>query len=201
MNENTISTFLGGVVIVLIAGLIFNYFRTTNLKTWQGMLLDQQQTASTEQKPIVVDSVNTMDTYKVVKGDDLWHISEKFYKSGYNYVDIMKENKIGRDGKIYQGMELRIPRVEAKKLTVIEPKIAETKNTPVESGVKVNTSANTIEVGEYTTIKGDSLWSISVRAYADGYQWTKIYWANKKVLNNPDVIYSGVKLVIPKLSK
>ena len=35
LNENTISTVMGGIVVVVIAGMIFNYFRTANLKSWQ----------------------------------------------------------------------------------------------------------------------------------------------------------------------
>jgi nucleoid-associated protein YgaU len=198
MNENTISTMMGGVVIVVIAGLIFNYFRTANLKTWQGMLLDQQETASTE-KVDGSENDKLVATYKVVKGDDLWHISEKFYRSGYNYIDIMKENKITGKGVITAGMELRIPKVEAKKITVKESTntvavVDKNGNVAAKTG-----SAETIETGEYTTQKGDTYWNIAVRAYGDGFKWTKIYWANKKVFANPDLIYTNVKILIPML--
>jgi len=197
LNENTISTLMGAVVIVVIAGLIFNYFRTANLKTWQGILLNEQETASTDNKD---ESSNDklIATYKVVKGDDLWHISEKYYKSGYNYVDIMSENKISGKGVITPGMELRIPKVEAKKITVLELK----KDIALsEKGDVVKGDSSAIEVGEYTTQKGDSYWKIAVRAYGDGYKWTKIYWANKKLFANPDLIFSGVKITIPKLEQ
>ena len=95
MNENTISTVMGGVVVLVIVGLIFNYFRTTNLKTWQGLLNGDGAETSNEDKKLD-DSI--IGTYKVQKGDDLWHIAEKYYKSGYNYVDIIKENKLKDDG-------------------------------------------------------------------------------------------------------
>ncbi|KKT40455.1 hypothetical protein A3K29_03590 [Candidatus Collierbacteria bacterium RIFOXYB2_FULL_46_14] len=201
MNENTISTLMGAVVIVVIAGLIFNYFRTANLKTWQGILLNEQQPATTDKKDETA-SDKLIATYKVVKGDDLWHISEKYYKSGYNYVDVMKENKITGKGVITPGMELRIPKVEPKKITIIEIKkdiAISDKGDVVKSDVKV--SNKPIEVGEYTTQKGDSYWKLAVRAYGDGFKWTKIYWANKKIFANPDLIYSGVKITIPALEK
>ena len=197
LNENTISTLMGAVVIVVIAGLIFNYFRTANLKTWQGVLLNEQETATTD---IGEEGSNNklIATYKVVKGDDLWHISEKYYKSGYNYVDIMSENKISGKGVITAGMELRIPKVEPKKITVLELKkeIALSDKGDV---VKSNSSA--IEVGEYMTQAGDSYWKIAVRAYGDGYKWTKIYWANKRLFADPDMIFTGVKITIPVLEK
>src|SRR3989344_510223 len=197
MNENAISTLMGAVVIVVIAGLIFNYFRTANLKTWQGMLLNDQEAATSEKKPEGNDE-KLIATYKVARGDDLWHISEKYYKSGYNYVDIMKENKITGKGVITAGQELRIPKVEPRNITVLELKkeIALSDKGDV---VKSNSSA--IEVGEYMTQAGDSYWKIAVRAYGDGYKWTKIYWANKRLFADPDMIFTGVKITIPVLEK
>lgn len=188
LNENTISTVMGGIVVVVIAGLIFNYFRTTNLKSWQGTLLTEQEaakTVNTEQNDKLIA------TYKVVKGDDLWHIAEKFYRSGYNYVDIMKENNIKNGSIIVPDQEIRIPKVDAKKITVIETNAAVVKAE----------AKPLIAVGEYTTQKGDSYWTIAVRAYGDGYQWPKIYQANKKIFGNPDLIFSNVKITIPVLTK
>jgi len=199
MNENTISTLMGAVVIVVIAGLIFNYFRTANLKTWQGILLNDEQAATTE-KIDESTSDKIIATYKVVKGDDLWHISEKYYKSGYNYVDIMSENKISGKGVITPGMDLRIPKVEPKKITVVVIKTDITisdKGDVVKPVVKATEAP--IEAGEYTTQNGDSYWKLAVRAYGDGFKWTKIYWANKKIFANPDLIYTGVKITIPAL--
>ena len=190
LNENTISTLMGGVVVVVIAGLIFNYFRTTNLKSWQGTLLDDKEAATSVKNE---GSENLIATYKVVKGDDLWHIAEKYYRSGYNFVDIMKENKLSNGGVIVPDQELKIPKVEIKKITVAEDKKIVENN--------VEKQALTISSGEYTTQKGDSYWKIAVRAYGDGYQWTKIYQANKKIFGNPNLIYSNVKITIPALSK
>ena len=188
LNENTISTVMGGIVVVVIAGLIFNYFRTTNLKSWRGTLLSEQEAATT-----LKNDDKLIATYKVVRGDDLWHIAEKFYRSGYNYVDIMNENKITGKGVIVAGQELRIPKVEAKKITVVEEK---------ELVVKAeDKSVTSIAIGDYTIQKGDSYWDIAVRAYGDGFQWTKIYWANKAIFGNPDLIFTGTKIIIPALAK
>ena len=179
---------------------MFNYFRTANLNTWQGILLNEDKPATDTITESVDKKVQDVVTYKVVKGDDLWHISEKYYGSGYNYVDIIKENKLDKLGKIEVGMELRIPKAEPKKLTVLETKKSpelEIKN----DQVLVKKNNNTIETGMYLTQKGDSYWSIAVRAYGDGFKWTKIYWENRKVFANPDVIFANTKIVIPKLEK
>ena len=208
MNENSISTIMGGFVILIIAGLIFNYFRTTNLKTWQGLLLNQDQAATTSVENQGDKDKSIPSTYKVKKGDDLWHISENFYKSGYNYVDIMKANKIASDGIIYEGMELVLPNVESKKITVAGKKteiIAPSEEKKIDAdketvaSVKKSETKTTIEAGEYTTKRGDTYWNIALRAYGDGYAWTKIYEANKKIFGHPDVINADVKIVIPSL--
>ena len=67
------------------------------------------------------------------------------------------------------------------------------------SKVLAAATGGTLESGVYTTKKGDTLWNISVRAYGDGFKWTKIYWENRKVIGNPDVIFADVKITIPVL--
>ena len=93
MNEDKFSTLLGIVVVALVGVMMFNYFKSANLSMWKGSIFDNgATTTSTEEKADAADQ--KVDTYKVVKGDDLWHISERHYKSGYNYVDIIKEKKL-----------------------------------------------------------------------------------------------------------
>jgi len=56
-----------------------------------------------------------------------------------------------------------------------------------------------INATSYETQKGDYLWDISVRAYGDGYQWVKIYEANKdKIGMNPNLLEKAVVLDIPR---
>ena len=53
---------------------------------------------------------------------------------------------------------------------------------------------------DYTVVSGDSLWTISQKAYGSGYNWTAVYAANKEVLDaHPNLLYVGTKLVLPKL--
>ncbi len=187
INENLISTIMGGVVVVVMAAMIFNYFKTFNKN---GQITDESAVNLSEEEVL---SKELPTTYKVIKGDDLWHISERFYNSGYNYVDIAKANKLVNASLIETDQELVIPKVEAKKVTVVR---AETKKT-IEP--KTQTAKISIEGAKYTTIKGDYLWSIAVRAYGDGYAWTKIYTANKaKIGNNPSWLFTGVELALPR---
>jgi nucleoid-associated protein YgaU len=53
--------------------------------------------------------------------------------------------------------------------------------------------------GEYTVKEGDSLWEISKQAYGSGYEWTKVYEANKETVDNPNLLAIGSNLNLPKL--
>jgi nucleoid-associated protein YgaU len=50
----------------------------------------------------------------------------------------------------------------------------------------------------YTVKAGDCLWNISQVLYNDPYKWTNIYQANQDKINNPDLIYPGQELIIPR---
>ncbi len=58
---------------------------------------------------------------------------------------------------------------------------------PVESAVEA-----------YTVQPGDSLWSISQKFYGTGRKWNSIYEANRTMIKNPNLIFTGQKLTIPK---
>jgi nucleoid-associated protein YgaU len=50
----------------------------------------------------------------------------------------------------------------------------------------------------YTVKSGDSLSKIAKALLGDGNKWPKIFEANKEVIKNPDLIYPGQQLRIPK---
>jgi nucleoid-associated protein YgaU len=51
----------------------------------------------------------------------------------------------------------------------------------------------------YTVVKGDSLSRIAKREYGDASKWRTIYEANKDLIKNPDLIYPGQVLKIPRI--
>jgi nucleoid-associated protein YgaU len=57
------------------------------------------------------------------------------------------------------------------------------------------------ETEYYTVVKGDSLSKIAKKYYANANKWPALFEANKEVIKNPDLIYPGQKLRIPKLVK
>src|SRR3989338_7374283 len=194
INEGLISSVMGGVVVVIMAVMIFNYLKSINKS---GTITDEPATDTAEQLSKALPA-----TYKVNKCDDLWHISEKYYNSGYNYVDIIKTNKLASSGVIHEGNELTIPKVEVRLTPKMKAELAAKEKAAKEKvavKTEVKTGKVTIEGAKYITVKGDYLWSIAVRAYGDGYAWIKIYNANQKVIgNDSSLLYTGVELTLPR---
>ena len=182
-SESTISLALG-ILVVLVAGFfLFKYFKKLATKPNESQVNEgATETQEEKQAGETGEEQKTLPTkYIVQKGDNLWKISLKFYGSGYNWVDISRQNNLKNPGLIEEGEELQIPNVPAKK-----PVLAKT-NQEVNQPITGNS---------YTVVKGDNLWNISVRAYQDGYKWTEIAKANRLV--NPGLIHPGNQLVIPR---
>lgn len=178
LNESTISFVLGILVVAVVGVLIFNYFKGVGkTKTENNIAVNETSEVKLvqEEGKFVPEGLPT--TYKVQAGDNLWKIAEKFYTSGYNWVDIAKENKLANANRLLVGQELTLPKTEVKK-----------------PAGKIIESAVTGD--QYIIVKGDSLWTIAVRAYQDGYQWVKI--ARENNLSNPNIIHPGNSLIIPR---
>lgn len=115
LNENNISMLLGAAVIVVVGFLIVNYFK--NLEN--GTTLPAGSTTSEEAR------ITLPTKHTVAEGESLWSIAEKYYRSGYNWVDIQKENNLTNASVISNGQELIIPDVAAKTATTTEePEVA-----------------------------------------------------------------------------
>jgi nucleoid-associated protein YgaU len=60
------------------------------------------------------------------------------------------------------------------------------------------TDAAESDAETYTVQSGDTLWKISEQVYGNGSKYMKIFEANTDQLENPDRIFPGQKLLIPK---
>lgn len=167
LNEESISMVLGVVVIVIVGILVVNYFRDKNTGK------------------ITENSIQTIaeKVHTVTKGETLWSIAEDSYGSGYNWVDIKSANNLKTEN-IEVGQQLTIPDVSPKQPT--STKQIET----------VTQTVSSVTGNTYIVVHGDCLWKIAVRAYGDGYQWTKIAKTNK--LANPNIIHAGNVLILPR---
>jgi len=181
LSEQNISMVLGALVVIVIGVLIFNYFRGVGTEvTPEETPVPGEIQLIEEEGKLVPEGLPK--THTVQAGEHLWMIAETYYGSGYNWVDIARENNLTNPNRLLVGQELSIPKSE-----VIEP---------VE--LPLAGMGEAIAEDQYTVEESDNLWEIAVRAYGDGYQWTQIWQANENLVKNPDIIHPGEVLSIPR---
>jgi nucleoid-associated protein YgaU len=170
--DSYISLILGLAVVLLIGALAYNF---STRKPAAEITKTATQTAT---ESAVMTDLPTSHTVKA--GETLWTIAETYYKSGYNWVDIQKANSIANPDDITVGQNLTIPKAEV--ISVGQISAASTENT----GPKDT---------KYTVVKGDSLWTIAVNEYGNGFKWNDIAKANN--LTDPNIIHPGDIFVLP----
>lgn len=176
LNEGNISMVLGILVIIVTGILVVNYFKTIKTSNLFKTAGDGANTSTV-----------ATGKHTVAKGESLWKIAESYYGDGYKWTDIATANNLENPNSIETGQELTLPDVKTEVSVKPEVKTEDTKDTQAPGSITGAT---------YEVVKGDTIWSIAVRAYGDGYQWVKIAHENK--LLNPNVIHPGNLLALPR---
>lgn len=70
--------------------------------------------------------------------------------------------------------------------------------TRVKKARRAENSPAPAQNGSYTVRDGDCLWNIAKALYDDGSRYTELYEANRDKIQNPNLIYTGQVLTIPK---
>lgn len=179
-NDSNISLIIGLVIIVIVGLFIINNYDSTK----DGEIIPSIGTES---------ELGLGERHIVKKGEDLWKIALNYYESGYDWIKIAEANKIKAPYSIETGQELIIPAIEKATPVPEKEEISPTAKPTEVAPISVETS---IGSDKYTVIKGDSLWSIALRSYGDGYKWVNIAKAND--LKNPGLIHPGNEFVIPR---
>ncbi len=176
-TEEIVSMFLGLVIVMVVVGLIFNFFQRKKGN------IAIPGSSDIEISQNVKENVSENE-YVVKKGDNLWKIAVDKYKDGYKWSLIAKENNLKNPGSLEIGQKLILPKIDSEVLT---------------DGSTTKKDTNLLVGSEYKVVKNDSLWKISVKVYGDGYQWVKIWQVNKIKLNDPNSLEIGMILTIPSL--
>jgi len=170
-TESLVSLALGIAVVFIVGVVSYNYISKKQ----------QSPDGSTQKNSTQQEQKKLPTSYTVTEGDTLWSIAEKYYTSGYNWVDIQKSNDLTNPDRIEVGQTLTIPDV---------PPI-----TPAQGQISAASFVPEAEKKTYTVVKGDTLWGISQQRYGTGYRWGDIALANS--LANPNLIHSGNVLNLP----
>lgn len=197
IQENVPSLLIGFFIfILLLVGL--TYFIKNRDKDQASITKTSEQkqnvmqkikdvfTNNDSQKKVIEKKEPVVKTYTVQTDDNLWTIAEKNYKSGFNAYDIAKANNLTDPNVINEGQKLTIPDIAPREATIVQTG----QTSSIASGEV------TIKTDTYIVQNGDNLWDIAQKSYGDGYMWTRLAKANK--LENPDLIYKGDTIVIPR---
>jgi putative chitinase len=129
LNESTISMVMGVVVVLVIGGLMINYFRNVD-------------------NDIELTGLSGVEEggYEVVEGDSLWSIAESEYGDGFEWVRIAEANDIS-NGEIEVGQKLVLPEIESEGNQQTGEEVQ--KETPENYTVKAGDSLWDISVSVY----------------------------------------------------
>lgn len=216
LNQSVFFVFAGFLTILVLGSLVALFMWWSRLRQPAEVVEPQPEQSvpvvqelptgvtytQTESGEVVPDGLPV--TYVVQPGDSTWNIAKAFYGSGQNYLDIEVANGLEPDQMLEVGQELLLPSVPVRgEFEFMSDPVPTPTPIPTESlnqaSSEASASAQVAEPGQnYTVVKGDSLWKISVEAYNDGTQWPEVYSQNQEVVgDNPDLIYPGQELSLP----
>jgi nucleoid-associated protein YgaU len=197
--ESEISSILGMVVVAALAIFIFLFVKRFMPKPNITPVAEETSSAENLMK-------NAGTTYTVKAGQGLSQVAQDVYKDASRWSDIAQANDLKAPYTLVKGQVLKLPEGVKTSVATVDtstpvatatPKAEVSKPTPAPT--KVEEKATTPSGGTYVVQKGDSLWKIAVAQYGDGYQWVKIYNANKAVIGkNPGIIRAGQILSLAK---
>lgn len=200
-NQNYLNLILGGLIVVIIGVLLFNYFNRPSQD-----IGPSQQTQEKQAQTQDVEKNQLPGKYTVKEGDTLYLIAEKYYDDGFKYAEIVKANNLTNENNIEVGQILDLPKLEQTSQTAESSPSPE--NSPSPSSVAESDDKGTggaenqtiwgekITGDTYTIQPDDWLSKIAGRAYGDVMAYDKIAQANN--IQNPDLIEPGVVLKIPR---
>lgn len=130
--------------------------------------------------------------YTIVSGDTLSKIALKHYGNASLWTKIYEDNRdiISNPDVIRVGWQIKIYPMAAG--DTANAALTNANQTDTEQG-----NTGTTVDGTYVVQSGDTLWKISKKIYGWGWQWRKIYDANRDTIQAPGVLHMGQVIIIP----
>ncbi len=141
--------------------------------------------------PIPPEELSTGPKIHIVqKGDTLSAISRKYYNIASKWRIILEANGdlIGKPEDLRPEMQLVIPELD---LTQLSPAGSGRQAAPLSARAAVPGARY------YDVKKGDTLWVIAENAYGDGTAWVNIQKANSDLIQEPEDLRPGMRLILP----
>lgn len=162
--------------------------------------IDNQAVSTTSITQAMQEVKQNSKVYVVQENQSLWDIAVIKYNDGYKWIKIAEANNITNPDTIFKGDKLTIPVVTdtpapTPDAAMDSSNVSDSAPVQIEK-TQAGVQEEKITGNTYTVKSGDDLWDIAVRAYGDGYQWTKIAEANN--LADPGLIFSDNVLNIPR---
>lgn len=171
IKKNLANFILGLIIILILVIVCIVYIANNGAKLMPSNISD---VFNQQKESIPLDPDKETKKYKVVAGDDLCKLGQRFLGSCERGYEIATANKLENPNLLEVNQEITIPSGEI---------------TTAQTQQVTNTDSS------YSVKAGDNLWKIALGAYGDGMMWPKIAAANK--ITNPDIIYVGIKLNLP----
>ncbi len=167
LQDNWSGLILGAVIVIIVALLVVNFFKNKN-----GDIGNGQQTDLTNQ-----EASASAQQYKVVAGDSLSKIAEKYYGDKMLWTVLARVNKITNPNVIFVDSTLQIP-----------------------SKDEVNSVREQMTQTTYKVEKGDTLFTISEKMYGYGAMWPTISKANNlgRLPNGNPLVFADSTIKIPR---
>lgn len=207
--ESEISSILGMLVVAALAVFLFLFVRKFMPKP--AITQDAGQTQNQEDL-----MKRDEQTYTVKAGQGLSQIAKEVYNDASKWVAIAQANDLKSPYTLESGQVLKLPEAPTATGTPQASPVATTvasatpkatmaatpapTATPVAKATpKPESTPSSSTATKYTVQAGDHLWKIAVAEYGSGFDWVKIYNANKELIGkNPGLIYVGQELSLPR---
>lgn len=214
LNESTISLILGIAVVLVVSGMIVNYFRQTPTQlptiedaTVDGAVSEATESATTTASDSAVAQANTTTpTNKPTLPPTATPTLKPTATSTVAPTATHTPDPTATNAPSPTTASVTTnptattaPQPTATVQPTTVPTVAPTPVGQIASGVSTEASILKPNAATYTVQKGDNLWKIAETQYKTGYAWTDIAQANQ--LRNPGALNVGQTLNLPEVNK